>query len=106
MGRDPGAISNCYSTTAIRAGAQNGGLLGADWGGEVRDCFWDIEASGRATSHGGMGKTTAQMQIADTFLEAGWDVVDESANGTEDIWWILEGRDYPRLWWEMTEGGE
>ena len=21
-------------------------------------------------------------------------------NGTDDIWWILEGQDYPRLWWE------
>ena len=37
------------------------------------------------------------------FLEAGWDLVDETANGTEDIWWILEGQDYPRLWWEAAE---
>jgi len=21
----------------------------------------------------------------------------------EDIWWILEGQDYPRLWWELIE---
>jgi hypothetical protein len=21
----------------------------------------------------------------------------------EEIWWILEGKDYPRLWWELTE---
>ena len=27
----------------------------------------------------------------------------ETANGTEDIWWILEGKDYPRLWWELDE---
>jgi len=27
-----------------------------------------------------------------------WDFVDETANGTDDIWWILEGQDYPRLW--------
>jgi len=20
----------------------------------------------------------------------------------EDIWWILEGQDYPRLWWELS----
>jgi len=37
------------------------------------------------------------------FLEAGWDLVDETANGTEDIWWILEGQDYPRLWCEAAE---
>lgn len=24
-------------------------------------------------------------------------------NGTDDIWWILEGKDYPRLWWEAIE---
>ena len=24
----------------------------------------------------------------------------ETANGADDIWWILEGKDYPRLWWE------
>jgi len=50
----------------------------------------------------GEGRTTAQMQMASTFLEAGWDFVDETANGTEDIWWIDEGKDYPRLTWELV----
>jgi hypothetical protein len=27
----------------------------------------------------------------------------ETTNGTEDIWWILEGQDYPRLTWELVE---
>jgi hypothetical protein len=40
------------------------------------------------------------MQTAKTFLDAGWDFVGETANGPEDIWRILEGKDYPRLWWE------
>jgi hypothetical protein len=31
------------------------------------------------------------------------DFVDETQTGTEDIWWILEGQDYPRLWWELIE---
>jgi hypothetical protein len=44
---------------------------------------------------------TSLMQTASTFLEAGWDFVDETENGTEDIWWILEGQDYPSLWWEL-----
>ena len=44
-----------------------------------------------------------EMQTASTFLEAGWDFVNETANGTEDIWWIDEGQDYPRLWWEMPK---
>ena len=37
------------------------------------------------------------------FFETGWDFVGETVNGTGDIWWILEGQDYPRLWWEATE---
>jgi len=44
------------------------------------------------------------MQTAKTFLEAGWDFVGETANGTEDIWKIAEGLDYPRLWWEPYDG--
>jgi hypothetical protein len=43
------------------------------------------------------------MMTAGVFLEAGWDFAGETANGTEDIWWIDEGRDYPRLWWEVPE---
>jgi hypothetical protein len=31
------------------------------------------------------------------------DFVDETENGTDDIWRILEGRDYPRLWWELED---
>ena len=43
------------------------------------------------------------MQAASTFLEAGWDFVGETENGTEDIWWILEGQDYPKMWWQLGE---
>jgi hypothetical protein len=43
------------------------------------------------------------MQTVGTFLDARWDFVDETANGTEDIWRIDEGKDYPRLWWEAAE---
>jgi hypothetical protein len=109
-GRSIGTIVNCYSTSAILRAPQKGGLLGVDWGGAwsgaVNNCFWDIEASGLTTSYSGEGKTTAEMQTASTFLDAGWDFVNETENGTEDIWWILEGQDYPRLWWESTENGE
>ena len=59
-----------------------------------------METSKQDTSDGGTGKTTEEMQMVSTFLEVGWDFVDETENGTDDIWWILEGQDYPRLWWE------
>jgi hypothetical protein len=72
------------------------------WG--VTNSFWDIETSGQTSSAGGTGKTTAEMQTASTFLEAGWDFVDETANGTEDIWSICEGTNYPRLVWQIPAG--
>jgi len=49
----------------------------------------------------GIGLNIVKMQTATTFLEAGWDFVDKTDNGTDDTWWILEGQDYPRLWWEV-----
>jgi len=69
--------------------------------GFVTACFWDTQTSGQIISAGGTGKTTAEMQTAKTFLDAGWDFVGETKSGTEDIWWILEGNDYPRLSWEL-----
>ena len=77
-------------------------LVGSNWD-FVEFSFWDIEPSGQEYSRGGTGKSTAKMQMQSTFTDAGWDFVDESVNGTEDIWWILEGQDYPRLWWEKVE---
>ena len=98
-GRLPGTICNCYSITAVLEGSQSGGLIGANWGGEVSGCFWDIETSGRTNGYGGTGKTTADMQNAETFLNAGWDFVNEIENGTEDIWCICQESGYPTLAW-------
>lgn len=81
------------------------GLVGEieNSGRDVINSYWDIETSGQTTSAGGTGKTTAEMQTAGTFLEAGWDFVEETANGTDDSWWIREGQDYPHLWWELDD---
>ena len=98
-----GSITNSYSTGVVSGtGESVGGLVGYN-NGSISSSFWDIDTSGQLTSAGGTGKTTAEMQTASTFLDAGWDFVGETANGTEDIWWILEGKDYPRLWWEAAE---
>jgi hypothetical protein len=102
MSSRTGAIHNCYAVTYVIQGRDVGGLLGFDWRGTIINSFWDIETSGQLSSDGGTGKTTSEMQTANTFLEEGWDFVDETANGTEDIWWIDERQDYPRLWWELT----
>jgi hypothetical protein len=107
VGESRGTVTRCYSVGQVSGHSCVGGLVGGPGAsratflqGVVSDCVWDTETSGQTDSTGGTGKTTAKMQTASTFLEAGWDFVNETANGTEDIWWIDEGRDYPRLWWE------
>ncbi len=99
-----GTVSQCYSTGAVKGNWAVGGLVGENDRGTVTQSFWDIQTSGQAKSAAGTGKTTAQMQTAKTFLDAGWDFVGETKNGTEDLWWIREGKDYPRLWWELIPG--
>jgi hypothetical protein len=111
VGVNQGTVTTCYAAGLVSGLLQVGGLIGSrdadphpfypDYPeGSVHDSFWDTDTSGQATSAGGAGKTTTEMQTAATFLEAGWDFVGETANGTEDIWWIIERQDYPRLWWE------
>ncbi len=95
-GHNEGEVAYCYSTGIVSGTADTGGLVASD-DGAVTDCFWDIQSSHQANSAAGTGLTTAQMQTAHAFLAAGWDFVDETANGAEDIWWIAEGVDYPRL---------
>ncbi len=97
-------VSNCYSVGSIRGTTDVGGLVGLHEEGQVTSSFWDIQTSGLTTSAGGIGKTTTEMQTAGTFLDAGWDFVGESANGTEDIWSICEGTNYPRLVWQIPVG--
>jgi hypothetical protein len=92
-------VTQCYSTGSVTGNDMVGGLTGLL--GTVEASFWDLLTSGQSTSAGGEGKTTAQMQTARTFLDAGWDFIGETANGAEDVWWIDEGKDYPRLWWEQ-----
>ncbi len=108
-----GTVSRCHFAGAVSGRESVGGIVGAP-GGTFISCFWDRQVSGLTKMCGepdpwstgcddGSGKMTTEMQTASTFLGASWDFVGETANGTEDIWWILEGQDYPRLWWEAAE---
>ncbi|MBN1362944.1 MAG: hypothetical protein JW993_20260 [Sedimentisphaerales bacterium] len=103
VGFNAGSTAQSYSTGKVTGSIDVGGLLGELAYKFAPACFWDTWTSGQATSYGGTGLETAQMQTAQTFLDAGWDFIGETANGVDDIWWIDEGRDYPRLWWEADE---
>jgi len=107
VGANHGFLTECYSTGAVTSGSRPvAGLVGGSVGYATADlCFWDTQTSGQGASSGGVGKTTSEMQTAKTFLDAGWDFVGETANGTDDIWKIAEGLGYPRLSWEKYSGG-
>jgi The GLUG motif len=105
VGRDfYGSIANCYSTGAVTGNHDVGGLVGDSMAGhDAERSFWDIGTSGQAASAGGMGRMTGEMQEVNTYLIAGWDFAEETNNGTDDIWRIDDGQDYPHLWWELDE---
>ncbi|MHC4499451.1 MAG: GLUG motif-containing protein, partial [Planctomycetota bacterium] len=95
IGWNDSTITNSYSTGSVSGNERVGGLVG--YGGVAVNSFWDIETSGQATSAGGWGKTTHQMQDLNTFLYWG-------ACGNEGVWTINDSNDYPRFAWENMPG--
>ena len=81
-----GYIKRCYSTGRVTG--TGGGLVGHNYqGGVTYDSYWDVQTSGRTSSQGGTGKTTAEMMQEATFVN--WDFVE--------VWDIVENETYPFL---------
>jgi hypothetical protein len=126
-----GIISNCYSTGALNCQASAtwlGGLVGYNMTGTIHGCYsigavaggspqytggllsysdsrgvissnYFLNTSGPANAYG-TPLTNAKMKQQRSF--AGWDFFGETKNGTNDIWWINEGADYPKLFWQFV----
>jgi hypothetical protein len=92
-----GSVSHCYSATVLDGGTYVCGLIGYPIDTLGVACFWDVQTSKQITGAVGTGASTADLQKASTYINAGWDFVGEHKNGTADIWSIDEGRDYPRF---------
>ena len=99
-----GSVSNSYSTGSVTASSYVGGLVGYSEGeNNVSNCFWDTQTSGQATSDGGTGKTTAEMQDITTFSGVNWDIIavgNPSARNLSYIWNIIDDETYPFLSWQ------
>lgn len=93
-----GYIYNCYSAGTVGAGAGSyniGGLVGHDeWNDVFRAYFLDTSGPDNGL---GTPLPDANMKHESSFV--GWDFVGESLNGTQEIWCINEGVDYPKLAW-------
>jgi len=99
-----GVINSSFATGNLPGNDPDiGGLVGGNGsGGTISNSFWDTETSGKASSHGGVGKTTSEMKTQSTFTDAGWDFTGETTNGTTDLWELngTENSGYPKLvWW-------
>jgi hypothetical protein len=97
-----GKIKNSYSTAPIKGDEDIGGVVGAKYAGSIKNSFWDTENSGNNRSHGGNGKTTLEMINPYTFIKAGWDFMQESDNGEDNVWGINPNKNggYPFLKWQ------
>jgi hypothetical protein len=108
-----GSVNYSYAAGMVSGNSRLGGLVGNEDRGSYVSSFWDTDANPGLTGAGDIdpdpndivGETTAEMQTASTFLEAGWDFVEEAENGTEDIWKVAEGQTYPLLSWQKYGGG-
>ncbi len=100
-----GTIENCYSVTLVTGESSiGGGLIGIKSGETIINSFYNNELMSFGNSYG-VGLTANQMQEINTFLDAEWDFVNETVNGTEDIWKIEENKneEYPFLSWQVEE---
>ena len=78
-------IINCYNVgTTVGMG---GTITGYDYTGDgIIATFFDQEVAGNGAK--GVGLTTTEMKTTTTFIGAGWDFVNETGNGTKDMWVI------------------
>ncbi|RZG72255.1 YDG domain-containing protein, partial [Acinetobacter sp. WCHAc060025] len=94
---EQGTIKNSYSSGKVGWSGKGsqlliGGLAGFSQG-TIENSYWNTSTSGRTTSAGGTGQTTAQLQQLSTF--SNWSI--DAAGSTGKIWRIYEGQSSPLL---------
>ncbi len=99
VGSNDGTVSNCYAIGTVTGDVEGyvGGYAGVSSGTDA-DCFYNKEIFTGSTSYG-TGKTTAEMQTASTFLDAGWSGSIWNIDSTKTI-----NNGYPYLKWKNTSG--
>jgi hypothetical protein len=97
---DESTVHDSYSTGSVTGSDTVGGLVAKNQG-TVTNSFWNIQTSGQATSDGGTGKTTGEMQSIATF--SAWNIIAVGDPGTRNpvyIWNIVDDETYPFLSWQ------
>lgn len=93
-----GMISGSYSAGTVTGVSHRGGVCGTFYGDSLTNCFWDIETTGTTDNSIGEGKTTAEMQDPNTFINDGWDLYPDDGDGFD---WFMSYNGYPFLHWQQ-----
>ena len=97
-----GMITGCYSIGNVSGNNQIGAFVGYNLGTIVSG--YHLDTTGPNNGHGTPLDNT-NMMIQANF--AGWDFLNETANGNNEIWRMcVDGVDYPRLSWEFAQNGD
>jgi hypothetical protein len=104
-------VSNCLSLMSLFESDCFGTVVPFGNGNPdtVSGCFWDIDISqlDEPFLSGAIGASSEMLQDPNTLIGAGWDLVGESDNGTDDIWRMPAYRvGYPLLAWQRDIGGD
>ena len=83
-----GTITNTYAAGSVSGAQSIGGLAGYN-GGTVSNSFWDTTTSGQATSAGGTGLTTSQMQTASNFTAFNFTTTQDASGNN----WVIVDTD-------------
>jgi hypothetical protein len=99
-----GPVLKSYATGSV-TGQYIGGLIGYGDDSSYLSCFWNIEINpdvngiGNVSDSNVVALNTSEMQIGNTYLNAGWDFITP-------VWKMnCEGMSYPKLsWWQPVPG--
>ncbi len=96
-------IYNSYTSVEMQnSNGDDHGFIGYiryDYDPVLENNFYSIEETGQNEALGASGLTLVQMHNPLTFINAGWDYLDESENGSNSIW-AFEPYQNPRLSFE------
>jgi hypothetical protein len=101
-------VTDSYATGTVQnVGSNRGGFIGRVPSSytDLRNS-WDKESSGMTVNWGNAtGRTTAELISYSQLIDAGWDFVEETENGEDDIWSINPSHNdgYPTLAWQGNE---
>ena len=97
---DVGSITACYATGDATATSRKGGLVGAFDSDNfmITGSYFDSDVSNRpSTDEGAQSTTVLQSTLDYTFIFEAWDTQEQWGGGSQYVWDLCSGDQYPKL---------